>query len=350
MFLLGINDLINGIANTPLEAMQTYTDDPLRILRNIRHAITKLGYVLSDEIIIAAQNDKILKLLETKVSRERYAQEFVKILKGYNVSSALNVMAKLGIAKVMFKMPDKVNGLKDSNDNIWDKCAQYSDTLNMILLNENKNIKGIKDVKKILKDKQNDMMLSAFLMPFIGVTYKVKKKHESIIQYFMLKSLPGMGKKMMENILVYHNTMELFMKVIRMNIDKQINNDTIDDEFIRNQRLYIGKALNISKEKWRDVVYLVKCEMIIQGYNDKILNELIKWIENDSDLIECWKWKLIRGNELINDYNMKPGKKLGMLVRYIKDETLMNPKLRLNDNDNKHALKQLINAWIDNNK
>ena len=68
----GIDDLIKGIARTPLNAMITYQDDPLRVLRNIRHGITKLGFKLDDDIVIAAQNKKIHQMLEHKVSRERF--------------------------------------------------------------------------------------------------------------------------------------------------------------------------------------------------------------------------------------------------------------------------------------
>ena len=34
----GINDLRNGIIRTPLEPLNTFLDDPLRILRTIRFA------------------------------------------------------------------------------------------------------------------------------------------------------------------------------------------------------------------------------------------------------------------------------------------------------------------------
>eukprot|EP01084_Bolivina_argentea_P020915 38851_1 len=107
----GMKDLINGIARTPLNAMITYKDDPLRILRNIRHTITKLGFIFDNDIIIAAQNKQIHKLLSTKVTEERFAIEFEKILRGYYVSSAINCLIKFDLVNILFKIPIDNNGL-----------------------------------------------------------------------------------------------------------------------------------------------------------------------------------------------------------------------------------------------
>ena len=108
--------------------MITYKDDPLRILRNIRHAITKLGFILHDDIIIAAQNPQIHQLLRFKVSRERFAVEFEKILKGYNVWCALDILVKFGLAPILFKMPTNKNEIKHipkdfDKDLAWNEAA-----------------------------------------------------------------------------------------------------------------------------------------------------------------------------------------------------------------------------------
>merc|ERR1712079_895620 len=81
----GLSDLRNGALRTPLDALTTCSDDPLRVLRYIRHGVTKLGFAISDEIVTAAQNPKIHRLIALKLSRERIAVEFEKMLKGHNV-------------------------------------------------------------------------------------------------------------------------------------------------------------------------------------------------------------------------------------------------------------------------
>ena len=51
----GINDLRNGLIRTPLEPLQTFLDDPLRVLRTIRFA-NRFGFQIVPEIIEAARN------------------------------------------------------------------------------------------------------------------------------------------------------------------------------------------------------------------------------------------------------------------------------------------------------
>jgi tRNA nucleotidyltransferase (CCA-adding enzyme) len=54
----GIDDLRKGIIRTPLEPMQTFLDDPLRILRTVRFA-TRFGFEIDPAILTAAKNEKI---------------------------------------------------------------------------------------------------------------------------------------------------------------------------------------------------------------------------------------------------------------------------------------------------
>lgn len=72
----GIGDLKNKVLRTPISGQITFADDPLRILRGIRLAITK-GFSLSEEIV------NIIKMFDynTKfyvVSEERIREELYK--------------------------------------------------------------------------------------------------------------------------------------------------------------------------------------------------------------------------------------------------------------------------------
>lgn len=80
----GIADLQEGIVRTPLEALQTFTDDPLRVLRCIRFA-ARLGYSLDDGIwdcLDGEQGQHVRAALRDKVSRERVGIEVDKMLAG----------------------------------------------------------------------------------------------------------------------------------------------------------------------------------------------------------------------------------------------------------------------------
>lgn len=72
----GVGDLHNRIIRTPLEPVQTFSDDPLRMLRAIRFA-SQLGFTIADNTLeaIAENRDRL-----TIVSVERIATELNKIL------------------------------------------------------------------------------------------------------------------------------------------------------------------------------------------------------------------------------------------------------------------------------
>ena len=46
----GVKDLKNGIIKTPLNPTETFSDDPLRMLRAIRFT-SQLGFIISDETL-----------------------------------------------------------------------------------------------------------------------------------------------------------------------------------------------------------------------------------------------------------------------------------------------------------
>lgn len=77
----GLDDMANHKIRTPLEPIQTFRDDPLRILRCIRFA-SRFGYTLVPELEAALVNSEILEALRTRISRERVGIEIEKMLKG----------------------------------------------------------------------------------------------------------------------------------------------------------------------------------------------------------------------------------------------------------------------------
>lgn len=56
---LGLSDLSNKLVRTPLDPLQTFRDDPLRVLRCVRFA-SRFGYELVDELKWAVRNEEIL--------------------------------------------------------------------------------------------------------------------------------------------------------------------------------------------------------------------------------------------------------------------------------------------------
>jgi tRNA nucleotidyltransferase/poly(A) polymerase len=75
----GREDLAKGLLRTPLDAMTTMMDDPLRILRALRFVITK-DFQMHADIWSAMKQPNILKKLEQTVSAERIREEIFKMM------------------------------------------------------------------------------------------------------------------------------------------------------------------------------------------------------------------------------------------------------------------------------
>ena len=94
----GIKDLANGIIRTPLDPEQTYSDDPLRMLRAIRFA-TRLGFTIVPESLDAMRRMAgRLRIL----SRERIVEELDKMLLTTKPSTAFRLMDQTGLLEQFF--------------------------------------------------------------------------------------------------------------------------------------------------------------------------------------------------------------------------------------------------------
>ena len=80
----GLEDMERKVIKTPLAPLQTFRDDPLRVLRAIRFA-SRLDYQIDIEDEAAMRDASIKDALKRKISRERVGVEVGKMLKGISV-------------------------------------------------------------------------------------------------------------------------------------------------------------------------------------------------------------------------------------------------------------------------
>jgi tRNA nucleotidyltransferase/poly(A) polymerase len=102
----GIEDLKVGILRTPMDAMVTMMDDPLRILRALRFTITK-DFVMSDDIWEAMKQPNILKKLEQTLSGQRIREEIDKMMR-FNTTRSFRLLMDVdeiipGFLELIFK-------------------------------------------------------------------------------------------------------------------------------------------------------------------------------------------------------------------------------------------------------
>lgn len=80
-YTTGLTDMQSKLIRTPMEPFQTFTDDPLRVLRLVRFA-SRLEFTIDPAAEEVMGNHRVLEVLRLKISRERVGVEIEKMLKG----------------------------------------------------------------------------------------------------------------------------------------------------------------------------------------------------------------------------------------------------------------------------
>ncbi|CAA7195965.1 CCA tRNA nucleotidyltransferase [Chryseobacterium potabilaquae] len=105
----GINDLEKGILRTPLEPAQTYSDDPLRMMRAIRFASTLQFQIEENSLDAIRQEAERIKI----VSMERIMVEFNKIMLSPKPSIGLKLMEQTGLMKLIIPELIDLKGVEE---------------------------------------------------------------------------------------------------------------------------------------------------------------------------------------------------------------------------------------------
>ncbi len=94
----GIKDLEQKTIVTPLAPEQTFSDDPLRMMRAIRFA-TQLNFEIAGETLLAiTEQAERIKI----ISQERITDELNKIIKAAKPSIGFDLLYKTGLLKLIF--------------------------------------------------------------------------------------------------------------------------------------------------------------------------------------------------------------------------------------------------------
>ena len=104
----GLTDLTNKLIITPLDPAQTFSDDPLRMMRAIRFA-SQLGFQIDPKTLeaITAMRDRI-----SIVSMERISYELNKIIQSPVPSKGFLLLEKTGLLKIIFPELEAMKGVE----------------------------------------------------------------------------------------------------------------------------------------------------------------------------------------------------------------------------------------------
>ncbi|CAK7274083.1 CCA tRNA nucleotidyltransferase, mitochondrial [Sporothrix epigloea] len=100
-FTGGLADMAAKRIQTPLEPLQTFTDDPLRVMRLVRFS-SRLQFSIDPAVEAVMADARVLDALRLKISRERVGIEVEKMLKGDHPRDALALIDRLGLYHAIF--------------------------------------------------------------------------------------------------------------------------------------------------------------------------------------------------------------------------------------------------------
>ncbi|EEY68684.1 tRNA nucleotidyltransferase, putative [Phytophthora infestans T30-4] len=121
----GVNDLKNGVIRTPREPVQTFLDDPLRVLRALRFAC-EFGFTLDPALETAVlEQREIVGAMRRKVSRERIGIEVRKMLSGNDPVRAFGLLRKFYLLELVFNDSAGRLGEGEAYDEVEDNGFKY---------------------------------------------------------------------------------------------------------------------------------------------------------------------------------------------------------------------------------
>ena len=300
----GQNDMTNKIIRTPLEPHQTYSDDPLRMMRAIRFATT-LDFNIEEKSLNAIKKEvDRIKI----VSMERIMVEFNKIMLSKRPSKGLNLLDETGLLNYILPELTALKGIEEIDgmghkDNFYhtlevvDNISQHTDKLWLrwaALLHDI----GKAPTKKFEKN--------------IGWTFH---GHE----FLGSKMLKGIFKRLK---LPLNSDLKYVEKLVRMHARPiALITDDASDSALRRLLFDAGEDLE-------DLFTL--CKSDITTKNNTKQNKFKKNYEYVAEKIKQGEEKdkirnfqpPITGEEIMALFNLKPSREIGILKEKVKEAIL----------------------------
>ena len=300
----GQNDMTNKIIRTPLEPHQTYSDDPLRMMRAIRFATT-LDFNIEEKSLNAIKKEvDRIKI----VSMERIMVEFNKIMLSKRPSKGLNLLDETGLLNYILPELTALKGIEEIDgmghkDNFYhtlevvDNISQHTDKL---------------------------WLRWAALLHDIGKA--PTKKFEKNIGW-IFHGHEFLGSKMLKGIfkrlkLPLNSDLKYVEKLVRMHARPiALITDDASDSALRRLLFDAGEDLE-------DLFTLCKSDITTKNNtkqnkfkkNYEYVAEKIKQVE-EKDKVRNFQ-PPITGEEIMVLFNLKPSREIGILKEKVKEAIL----------------------------
>ena len=300
----GMEDMEQKILRTPLEPVQTYSDDPLRMMRAIRFAST-LGFSIEQKSLEAIEKEA--KRIEI-ITVERIMVEFNKIMLSEKPSIGLEIMKKTGLLDIVLPELTALEGIEEvegqkHKDNFWH-------TLEV--------------VDNISKNTDNLWLRWAALLHDVG---KAPTKKYVKGTGWTFHGHEFLGSKMVKTIfqrlkLPLGKDMKYVQKMVKLSSRPiALISDDVSDSALRRMLFDAGEDLE-------DLFTLCKADITTKNSykqekfkkNFEYVAKKIKEVE-EKDHVRNFQ-PPITGEEIMQMFNMKPGREIGILKERVKEAVL----------------------------
>jgi putative nucleotidyltransferase with HDIG domain len=300
----GLKDIERQVIQTPLAPLQTFSDDPLRMMRAIRFA-TQLNFTIApvtfQAIIDNAERIKI-------VSQERITDELNKILLAKKPSIGLDLLSKSGLMQIIFPQMMALHG------------AEYVDGLG----HKDNFYHTLQVVDNISKHTDDLWLKWAAVLHDIAkpITKRFEPGHG-----FTFHGHEAVGAKMVPRIftklkLPLNEKMRLVQKLVELHLRPiSLTKENITDSAIRRLLFDAGEDIE-------DLLLLCNADITsknkekVKRYskNFELVKQRLKEVE-EKDHIRNWQ-PPISGEIIMETFNLKPSKPVGIIKDAIRNAIL----------------------------
>ena len=296
-------DIKNKILRTPLEPEKTFDDDPLRMLRAIRFS-SQLNYEIESKVYFAIE--KMAPRIEI-VSKERITDEFMRILLTSKPSTGLKLLYSTGLMKKIFPEISEMVGIEQRQD--YHHKDVFAHTL--------------KVVDSVSQTSDN------LWLRFVALVHDIAKPRTKAFKEGMGWTFHGheeIGARMIKSIFrrmrLPMDKLEYVEKLVRLHLRPMVLvRDEVTDSAIRRLIFEAGNDID-------DLMLLCRADITSQNPQrvstylrnyDMVLRKM-KEVE-EKDRIRNWQ-PPVKGDEIMQVCNIKPGRLVGVLKKRIEDAIL----------------------------